>query len=138
MTIWREGAEAPPAPPKKKTDEQVALEVLELALQFEAKLKEKLPEVALLLGSQSTSDVTAAMDAVVTAHSFDLEGARPAAILTLVFSKEPTIKERALTAAQSVWLKMGSAPGRADAGGNRWDATPTPGRADGGGNRWDA
>ena len=62
-----------PRSPKKKTDEQVALEVLELALQFEAKLKEKLPEVALLLGSQSTSDVTAAMDAVVTAHSFDLE-----------------------------------------------------------------
>jgi hypothetical protein len=53
-----------------------------------------------LLGSQTNSDVIESMQAVVTAHHFELQGARPAVILTLVWSKEATVKAAALTAAQ--------------------------------------
>ena len=53
-----------------------------------------------LLGSQTSSDVVESIRALVSAHAFELNGARPASILVLVWSREPSIKQAALDAAQ--------------------------------------
>jgi hypothetical protein len=59
--------------------------------------------------AQTNSDVSEAIKALVTAHCFELDGARPAKMLTLVCSKEPAIRTAALQAARTVWLR--DAPG---------------------------
>ena len=83
--------------------------MINVELAVEAVLRSRLDDVMKLLGSSTTNDVIQAMQAVVIAHSFNLEGARPAAVLTLVWSKESSVKTWALSAAQSVWLNL-SAP----------------------------
>ena len=97
---------APPEEDAATRDARVALEFLELAIRFEGVLRARLPEVNALLGSQNQSDVVEAMRAIVSAHSFGLEGARPAKCLTLVWSKEAPIRAEALQSAQNVWLRV--------------------------------
>ena len=65
--------------------------------------------MAALLGSQTTSDVLEALRATVAAHAFELHGARPAAMLLLVWSREPSVKQACLEAAQAVWLRAAPA-----------------------------
>ena len=95
--------------PAPLTREQCELKAIESALEFEEVLRRHLNEVVALLGSQTTSDVVEAANALVAAHCFQLEGARPSAILTLVFSKEAAVKAAALNAAQSVYLHFTNA-----------------------------
>ena len=80
-------------------------------------MQRRLPEVNNLLGSSTDTDVKEAMQALVFAHSFELDGARPSKILTLVFSKEANIKAAAVQAAQSVWLRL-SPSGRGGSNAN--------------------
>ena len=104
-----DAAAAPAAAPR--TEAEIALDVIKVELEVEAVLRARLDDVVKLLGSSTTNDVIQAMQAVVTAHSFNVEGARPAAVLTLVWSKESTVKTWALSAAQSVWLNVSAAKG---------------------------
>ena len=103
-----EAAEAaPPAAPEPTAEEveaAAARALVENALQFAEVMRAKLPDVEQLLGSSTNSDIMEAMAAIVTAHHFDLDGARPQAILALVCSREQQVKTAALQAAQDVWL----------------------------------
>ena len=100
----------PPAPPAAPLDPTAAaLQLAELALELEGALQARLPTVAALLGSQTTSDVLEALRATVAAHAFELHGARPAAMLLLVWSREPSVKQACLEAAQAVWLRAAPA-----------------------------
>lgn len=105
-----EVAEVASAAPK--LDEEVALEMMEVALAFEAVIQSRLGDVMKLLGSSTSGDVIEAMNAVVTSHSFDIEGARPAVVLTLVWSRDSSVRTAALQAAQSIWLRLSATNGR--------------------------
>lgn len=100
----------PPPPPAAPLDPTAAaLQLAELALALEGALQARLPTVAAMLGSQTTSDVLEALRATVAAHAFGLHGARPASMLLLVWSREPAVKQACLEAAQAVWLRAAPA-----------------------------
>ena len=110
--------EAKPAAPEEDADTRdarMALEAVEIALKFEAVMREKVAEINNLLGSSTDSDVTEAVQSIVVAHSFGLHGARPSKILTLVFREEGPIKAAAVQAAQAVWLRLNTGGFRAGA-----------------------
>ena len=96
-----EAAEAaPPAAPEPTAEEveaAAARALVENALKFAEVMRAKLPDVEQLLGSSTNSDIMEAMAAIVTAHHFDLDGARPQAILALVCSREQQVKTAART-----------------------------------------
>lgn len=99
--------DAPPTPALvPQTPEARRLEVVEQSILFEELLQSHLVSVMHLLSSQTTTDVVEAMQALVTCHEFGLQNARPARILTLVTSAQDTIKDKALKAAQSVYLQF--------------------------------
>ena len=115
---------------KGSRERSAALALLEKALAFEEVMARQLLIVMQLLSSQTNSDVVEAMNAVVAGHSFELQvrilpspapsflcphlywcpnclppvvgvqGARPSVILTLVWSREPAIKDAALKCVQ--------------------------------------
>ncbi|KAL1500061.1 hypothetical protein AB1Y20_012738 [Prymnesium parvum] len=88
----------------EEREQSAALELLERALLFEDVLQTHVPVVVQLLNSQTNSDVVEAMNAVVAAASFDVLGVQPSVLLTLIWSKEQTVKDAAIRAVQAVWL----------------------------------
>ena len=108
------------------------LKAVDAALLLEGRLRAKLGEVDSLLGSTPPPTRALPPTRSATAHCSGStvtpphphphphphltspapapapsQGARPSAILTLVFSKEPSIKAAALNAAQAVYLQIG-------------------------------
>ena len=96
-----------------QTREERTLEVLEHAMRFEELMRQRLlSNVLPLLHSGTASDVEWAIEAVVFAQGYSLQGARAASVLPLVFSKKEVVKKAALRAAQDVFLDCTSARGR--------------------------
>jgi len=83
------------------------LQLIEQALELEAVLQARLGGVTVLLGSQTASDVKEACRALETAHTLALDGANPAELLVLVWSREESVKRAALESYQKVWLPQG-------------------------------
>ena len=98
---------APPVEPKPLNETEKALQLIEQALELEAVLQARLGGVTALLGSQTASDVKEACRALETAHTLALDGANPAELLVLVWSREESVKRAALESYQKVWLPQG-------------------------------
>ena len=98
---------APPVEPKPLNETEKALQLIEQALELEAVLQARLGGVTVLLGSQTASDVKEACRALETAHTLALDGANPAELLVLVWSREESVKRAALESYQKVWLPQG-------------------------------
>ena len=76
-----------------QTREERTLEVIEHAMRFEELMRQRLlSNVLPLLHSGTASDVEWAIEAVVFAQGYSLQGARAASVLPLVFSKKEVVK----------------------------------------------
>jgi condensin complex subunit 1 len=85
---------------------------LSTALNFTKLLARAVKQAVELLTSKTTTDVTAAIDLLVLAHQFDVDGASPAIqrMLSLIFSRDTVIKDAVVAAARSLYLEKRQAP----------------------------